>query len=109
MSDCKPEEEHEEGNWRDALGDAPKHDFVKRVFACSPAMVKKEPVNGHRMWSKYDPARFSIEEYEVVEGMWDHEHCSVCWQKIQTGNPYWLNSQNFILCPGCCEKFQERG
>ena len=71
-------------------------------------MVKKVTVNGHRMWTQYDPAKFSKAEYDIFEGMWDHEHCAVCWQKIQTGDPYWQNSQNFILCPVCHEKFQTR-
>ena len=72
-------------------------------------MVKKDPVNGHRMWTPFDAATFSKEEYDVVEGMWDHEHCAVCGERIESGNLYWLNSQNFILCPACHEVFQKRG
>jgi hypothetical protein len=108
MTARTPEEEYEEQNWRDALGTAPKRDFTQRVFACTPAMVKKELVKGARMWSQYDPAKFTKEEYDIVEGMWDHEHCAVCWHRILTGDTYWQNSQNFILCPGCHEKFQKR-
>jgi|GEM_PF-3913907 len=89
MSARTPEEEVEEKNWRDALGTAPERDFTRRSFVCAPAMVKKELVNGHRTWSPYDPSKFSKEEYDLVEGMWDHEHCAVCWQKIQAGDPYW--------------------
>lgn len=109
MTTRTPEEEYEERQWRDALGAAPKRDFVQRAFACTPAMVKKELVNGHRMWSQYDPAKFTKEEYDIVDGMWDHEHCAICYAKIKTGDAYWQNSQNFILCPVCHEKFQKRG
>jgi hypothetical protein len=101
--------EYDEQVWRDALGNAPARDFASRVFVSKPAMVKKEPVNGHRMWTEYDPAKFSEEEYEMVPGMWDHEHCRVCWQKIQEGDTYWQNSQRQILCPSCYETFQKNG
>lgn len=96
----------DEKQWRDALGTQPARDFQLRVFYSAPAMVKKEPVNGHRMWSKYDPTKFSDAEYELMPGMWDHEHCAICWEKIGEGDAYWENSQKRILCPTCHAKFE---
>jgi hypothetical protein len=90
------------------LETAPARDFTSQIFSSAPAMVKKEPVNGLRIWTKYDPATFSDSEYEIVPGMWDHEHCSICWKKIQEGAPYWQNSQKHILCNACHDTFQRR-
>lgn len=95
--------------WVHALGTSPAPDFTPRVFSVKPAMVKKEPVNGHRMWTEYDPEKFSEVEYDVVPGMWDHEHCAICYAKIQEGDAYWQNSQRQILCPDCHAKFLQRG
>ncbi len=103
------EQMSEEQWWVHALGAAPMRDFTSRVFTRKPAMVKKEPVNGHRMWTEYDPTRFSEEEYDLVPGMWDHEHCAICFAKIQEGDTYWQNSRRQILCPSCHEKFEKRG
>src|SRR4029450_8153374 len=90
----------------DPLGTSPLLDFAERVFASSPAMVKKEPVNGHRMWTKFDESRYNATEYDIVAGMWDHEHCSVCYERIADGDRYWENSESHILCPQCYEEFQ---
>jgi hypothetical protein len=103
-----PDADYNHQEWRDALGDTPARDFRRRIFSCSPAMVKKQPVNGHRMWTEYDPATFSDAEYDIVPGMWDHEHCSVCGEKIQEGDTFWQNSQKLILCLTCYAKFQKR-
>ena len=99
----------EEQWWVHALGTAPVRDFTLRVFSVKPAMVKKEPVNGHRMWTEYDSAKYSEADYDLVPGMWDHEHCAICFGKIQEGDTYFQNSQKHILCPSCYKKFQERG
>ena len=102
-------DEHDQKVWRDALGDSPARDFTTRVFRPKPAMVKKELMNGHRMWTEYDPAKFSEEEYKLVPGMWDHEHCAICWATIQDGDTYWENSQKRILCSNCHAKFEAKG
>ncbi len=91
--------------WRDALGESPARDFKHQIFACRSAMVKKKPVNGHRMWTEFDPTTFSDAEYDIVPGMWDHEHCCVCWDSIKQNDSYFENSQKRILCPNCYEAF----
>ena len=102
------DQDRNEKIWRDALGSSPARDFTSRVFACKPAMVKKTLVNGHRMWTEYDPSKFSAEEYEIVPGMWDHEHCAICSAKIREGDSYWQNSEWHILCPRCHDTFEKR-
>jgi hypothetical protein len=109
MAEKTPEQQAEDQIWLNALGSDPKRDFMERVFKPVAAMVKKEPVHGHRMWMPFDEATFSTEKYDLIEGMWDHEHCAICWERIEEGNAYWMNSQNFILCPTCHGKFQSRG
>ncbi len=81
-------------------------DFALLTFAKSPAMVKREPVNGHRMWTKFDPAEFNERGCELVPDMWDHEHCRICWLSIQDGDGFWENSEKHILCLECYEEFR---
>jgi hypothetical protein len=95
--------------WVHALGRAPARDFTSHVFIPKAAMVSKQPVNGHRMWTEYDATKFTEEEYEIVPGMWDHEHCAICFADIREGDTYFQNSQRRILCPDCRAKFEKRG
>lgn len=90
------------------LGTHPILDFAERVFVPIAAMVKKEPVNGHRMWTQFDASRYDADEYDIVPGMWDHEHCCVCGKRIADGNRYWENSEAHILCPVCHAEFREK-
>src|SRR4051794_11755382 len=85
----------------DPLGTSPLLDFTEIVFTSSPAMVQKERVNDHRMWRKFDETIYNPEKYDVVPGAWDHEHCDVCDKRLEDGDGYWRNSENFILCPKC--------
>jgi hypothetical protein len=102
-------DKRDDGLWWDGLGDSPARDFVRKEFACSAAMVKRTPEHGRRMWTKYDADNFSDAEYEIVPGLWDHEHCTVCWLKIQKGDAFWQNSEDHVLCEGCYELFKNRG
>jgi hypothetical protein len=47
-----------------------------------------------------DTARF-----EVIEGGWDHEHCDVCWARVENGVAYWPNVDEQVgqvdLCDAC--------
>jgi hypothetical protein len=91
----------------EALGSNPILDFCHHVFSPSPAMVQKELVNGHRMWRKFEEGEYNAEKYDIVPGMWDREHCSVCSSRIVEGNRYWENSEAHVLCPDCYERFRE--
>ena len=90
-----------------SLGEELTLDFHPHLFHAAPAMVKKDPVNGMRMCTKYDPEKYSPEEYDIIEGMWDHEHCAVCYAKFVDGDTYMVNSRDQILCEDCLEKVKK--
>lgn len=76
--------------------------FAQTVFSPYPALVRKEHVNGHRNWMPYNGGGFDESKYEIVEEMWDHEHCSICDYKIREGNTYWFNKDRIrLLCDEC--------
>lgn len=80
--------------------------FVQRSFASRAALVAKKPVNGCRVWADYHGQAYDESEYELVEGMWDHDHCSICWFRITDGFTYWENSGRIkLLCDACYEAF----
>ena len=82
--------------------------FVQRTFSAQPALVAKEAVNGHRMWKEYDGKPYDSSRYDLVEGMWDHEHCSICFFKITDGFTYWENTKRIkLLCDACYETFSK--
>lgn len=89
------------------LGERPLLDFTARIFVVGPAMVRKRPVNGHRLWTRLDPERFNEDDYEIVEGKWDHEDCVVCWTRISPGDEYWENSERHVLCAACHAELQK--
>jgi len=81
-------------------------DFEQRTFSTRPALVAKEPVNGHRMWREYDGGPYDELKFDLVKGMWDHEHCCICFFKIKDGFTYWQNARRInLLCDACHEAF----
>jgi hypothetical protein len=68
--------------------------FIRRVFASCPSLRTKKPMDRDTLppdsrdggeWYRSTPYTgqpFDSEEYELVEGGWDHEHCDVCWARI---------------------------
>jgi len=79
--------------------------FEQRTFSSRPALVAKEPVNGQRMWRDYHGEPYDSSKFDLVEGMWDHDHCSVCWFSIKDGHTYWENHKRIKLCDACHEAF----
>lgn len=76
--------------------------FTQTIFHSYPALVSKELVNGHRMWQPYCGAEYDKSKYDLVEGMWDHEHCSICNFKILDDHTYWFNAGRVrLLCDEC--------
>ena len=81
--------------------------FYDCVFHSYAALVSKEPINGQRMWKPYYGGHFDGEIYELIEDMWDHEHCSICSYKIEDGQSYWVNEKRVrILCDECYEYYK---
>lgn len=80
--------------------------FVKKLFNPFPALVSRFPVNGHRMWKPYYGGDYDKNEYDLIDGMWDHEHCSICDFKIIDGHTYWTNANLVrLLCDECYKYF----
>ena len=80
--------------------------FVQRTFVSHSALVAKKPVDRNRMWADYHGQAYDESEFDLVEGMWDHDHCSICLFKITDGFTYWEKSDRIkLLCDACYEAF----
>jgi hypothetical protein len=87
-----------------AFSEIDDRDFVQRTFSSHPALVAKEPVNGHRMWRDYHGESYDASKFDLVEDIWDHEHCAVCFFTITEGYTYWENRNRIkLLCDACHE------
>lgn len=82
--------------------------FVRRTFASRAALVAKKPVNGNRTWADYQGQAYDESQFDLVEGMWDHDHCNVCFFSITDGFTYWENADRIkLLCDACYEALIE--
>jgi hypothetical protein len=94
--------------YRKEFADITDRAFVQRTFASHAALVARKPVNGHRMCTDYHGQRYDESEFELVESMWDHEHCRACWFTIKDGFTYWENADRIkLLCDACYEAFMK--
>src|SRR5262245_40066827 len=92
--------------------------FARRVFTPRPSLWAKRPLDHcdlppdpravGKEWhvsKPYTGEPFDPEEYELREGDWDHEHCDVCWFKVEDGTRYWPNvdpdAGQVDLCATC--------
>ena len=81
--------------------------FVQTTFSTRPALVKKELVNGWRVTQDYHGGPYDKTVFDLVQGTWDHEHCSVCYFTIRDGHTYWENGNRIILlCDACYEAYR---
>ena len=80
--------------------------FEQRTFSSRPALVAKQTVNGYRESKDYHGGPYDSAKYDLVQGVWDHDHCSVCFFSIKDGYTYWENHKRIILlCDACYEEF----
>jgi len=82
--------------------------FVQKTFAPAAALVAKKPVDGYRLEREYTGGEFDADEFELVQGRWDHDHCLVCYFRIEPGHTYWENGDGLIVCDVCHEHVQGR-
>lgn len=90
--------------------------FARRVFKPYASLRAKEPVDPSSLppvsrddgeWYasiQYTGQPFDPDEYEFVDEGWDHEHCEVCWVRIEEGMSYWtsVTPRPFVeLCEAC--------
>jgi hypothetical protein len=48
------------------------------------------------------------DQFELLEGGWDHEHCNVCWLRIEPGDWYWPNKDESVDEVDLCEECYRR-
>ena len=76
-----------------------------KTFHPYPCLVMIEPVNdeGGCLWKPYRGEAYDPAVYELVDGGWDHEHCAVCWARVEAGDRYWADEggAHVDLCPTC--------
>ncbi len=82
--------------------------FVHRLFASYPSLRCIEPMDDEGGWhisKPYQGEPYDPEKFELIEADWDHEHCNVCWAKVQDGDSYWPNEDENAgevdLCEAC--------
>src|SRR5262249_17756355 len=79
--------------------------FVQKTFHPYPCLRSIAPLNedGGHLWGPYWGQPFDPRVFELVEGGWDHEHCDVCWARIEDGAIYWSNDgpEHVDLCSTC--------
>jgi len=87
----------------DKIEDATKDPFIKVTFRPFPALWSREK----HVWSPYYVGKYDKEKYDLVEGMWDHEHCESCTFEIKDGDTYWKSKTDYyqILCEQCHNAF----
>lgn len=81
--------------------------FTQATFTSRPALVGKKLVNGHREIKDYHGGPYDKNAFELTQGTWDHEHCSICYFTIREGHTYWENGGRIILlCDACYEAYK---
>ena len=99
---------HHDDDDRESYAEITDREFVRETFRSRPALIAKESVNGHRMWKDYHGEPFDEKQFDLVEGKWDHEHCSVCFFTITEGYTYWANTGRVVLlCDACHEAMED--
>lgn len=83
-----------------------KH-FVRKTFISIPALITRQPVNGHRLWIPFHGDDYDREQFDIVNDTWEHEHCSICFFKIDVDYTYWASKKrSSVLCDECYDAFE---
>jgi hypothetical protein len=89
--------------YRTGIEQLTDRNFSHFTFAPRPALRARMPMNGYRVEREYTGGDFSSEEWELIDGRWDHQHCTVCYFRIEPDHTYWSNGQGLIICDTCHE------
>jgi hypothetical protein len=88
----------------DEFAEIADREFVQRTFTTHAALLAKERLNGCTVYSDYHGEPYDNSKFDLVEGGWDHEHCSICFFTIKDGHTYWQNTNRIeLLCDPCHE------
>ena len=80
------------------LGDL---NFTQSVFAPKPALVPRQKRSDGLLESEFNGQPFDPNEFELVPGRWDHQHCKSCLFRIVDGYSHWQNQTGTLLCDEC--------
>lgn len=70
-------------------------------------LIAREPNEaGYYISSPYLGGEFDEIRFRLAPGGWDHEHCYLCWEKVEDGDEWWTaHPPNYEmpigLCPSC--------
>ena len=83
--------------------------FVRKTFHEYPSLRSKSPRNGYIESIPYRGQAFDANEWLIVPGGWNHEHCSLCWTTIKEGMTYSVNGNEVtILCDYCRDHYTDQ-
>ena len=110
MRSGEPDINRNDNYYRSGFNEITDKYFVQETFRNYPALVAKEGVNGARKWTPYYGGDYDKDKFDVVNDMWDHEHCSLCFFTIKDGYTYWSNKRQVnMLCDECYDAFLRQG
>src|SRR5947209_2231908 len=101
MSDAS---EELEATRRECARKARQHRYTKKRFTPGPALVSLQPNEaGFYSSCPYHGEPFDSTRFRLVEGDWDHEHCYICFERIEPGDMWWAAAppQEIGLCLAC--------
>ena len=77
--------------------------FVHKTFSPQASLEAIEPdPSGWIESCAYTGGTYDPDKFRLIETGWDHDHCYICWQRIEPGDAYWANARPGI-CPDLCE------
>lgn len=95
---------------REAEEVAGKQQYDLRTFLAGPMLVGSIPnEEGWVPAIPYDGGQYDSSIFHVEATGWDHEHCWVCWARIEDGDSWWVAVPNdeVGLCKECHNRIFE--
>jgi hypothetical protein len=80
--------------------------FTRRIFSPAPGLVQNQAC-GSVFVKPYRGRKYDPEKWKLVEGAWDHEHCTVCGFTIVDGHSLWDTGEGRCLCDACYEYYMK--
>jgi hypothetical protein len=84
------------------MAEVADRNFLRRTFHDRPSLRSKHPKGGWVESKPYEGEPFDEADWTLAPGGWDHEHCTLCYERISNGMTYWANGNEVtILCESC--------
>jgi hypothetical protein len=106
-------DEHEISDWssfdRQIAVDVLDKRFTQTTFHVLPSLRAIRGEGGWVCSKPYHGEEFDASAWKLVEGGWDHEHCTLCFARIVDGMTYWANANEVvILCDRCFDHYRSQ-